>query len=235
MDINPNAPCVKLGANAEVIVAPMVRKANGGASKSSDNQDLSTSVQKLTQAQCLRVFALDEISEELGQEIAEEGPFTVQVHPDSWLEADLTHRPALRISKVIAPHAEKVTDDETRDPEDLLVGASAIFVKAVPSRHVPVGHVAISKQVQDALDAENFSIVRYLLLHCRALNWPSTPVKHQTYPNQFLNFVNQQIGRNKYSCCAASKHHTSPYLDSWISTCSTCPIKAPTQICEPRF
>ncbi|KAF9106167.1 Peroxisome biosynthesis protein pex1 [Mortierella sp. GBA35] len=159
LDINPNAPCVKLGANAEVIVAPMVRKANGGASKSSDNQDLSTNVQKLTQAQCLRVFALDEISEELAQDIAEEGPFTVQVHPDSWLEADLTHRPALRISKVIAPHAEKVTDDETRDPEDLLVGSSAIFVKAVLSQHVPIGHVAISKQVQDALDAENFSIV----------------------------------------------------------------------------
>ncbi|KAF9549645.1 Peroxisome biosynthesis protein pex1 [Mortierella hygrophila] len=177
LDINPNAPCVKLGANAEVIVAPMVRKANGGASKSSDNQDLSTSVQKLTQAQCLRVIALDEISEELGQEIAEEGPFTVQVHPDSWLEADLTHRPALRISKVIAPHAEKVTDDETRDPEDLLVGASAIFVKAVPSCHVPVGHVAISKQVQDALDAENFSIVRLAETNLHAVQLPSITLR----------------------------------------------------------
>lgn len=173
LDINPNAPCVKLGANAEVIVAPMVRTANGGASKSSDNQDLSTGVQKLTQAQCLRVLALDEISEELGQEIAEEGPFTVQVHPDSWLETDLTHRPVLRISKVIAPHAEKVTDDETRDPEDLLVGASAIFVRAVPSRHVPVGHVAISKQVQDALDAENFSIVRLAETNIHAVQLPS--------------------------------------------------------------
>ncbi|KAF9902887.1 Peroxisome biosynthesis protein pex1 [Linnemannia zychae] len=182
LDINPNAPCVKLGANAEVIVAPMVRKANGGVSKTSDNQDLTSSVQKLTQAQCLRVLALDEISEELGQEIAEEGPFTVQVHPDSWLEADLTYRPALRISKVIAPHAEKVTDDETRDPEDLLVGSSAIFVKAVPSRHVPIGHVAISKQVQDALDAENFSIVRLAETNVHSVQLPSITLRPISTP-----------------------------------------------------
>ncbi|KAF9123574.1 Peroxisome biosynthesis protein pex1 [Mortierella sp. 14UC] len=182
LDINPNAPCVKLGANAEVIVAPMVRKANGGASKTSDNQDLSSTVQKLTQAQCLRVLALDEISEELGQEIAEEGSFTVQVHPDSWFEADLTHRPALRISKVIAPHAEKVIDDETRDPEDLLVGSSAIFVRAVPSRHVPVGHVAISKQVQDALDAENFSIVRLAETNVPSVQLPSITLRPISTP-----------------------------------------------------
>ncbi|KAF9921527.1 Peroxisome biosynthesis protein pex1 [Linnemannia zychae] len=182
LDINPNAPCVKLGANAEVIVAPMVRKANGGAAKLSDNQDLSPGVQKLTQAQCLRVFALDEVSEELSQDIADEGPFTVQVHPDSWLEADLTHCPALRISKVIAPHAEKVTDDETRDPEDLSVGSLAIFVKAIPSRHVPVGHVAISKQVQDALDAENFSIVRLAETFIHSVQLPSLILRPLSTP-----------------------------------------------------
>jgi len=150
-----------LGANAEVIVAPMVRKANGGMAKPSDNQDLSTHISKISQAQCLRVLALDELSDEQRELIAEEGPFTVQVHPDSWIEADLTNRLALRLTKVIPPHAEKVADDETRDPEDLVVGTSAVYVKAVASYDVPVGHVAISKQVQDALDAENFSIVRY--------------------------------------------------------------------------
>lgn len=158
------APCVKLGANAEVIVAPMVRKANGGVSKS-DNQDLSAQVQKLTQAQCLRALALEELSDELAEKIEDVGPFVVQVHPDSWVEADLTSQPALRLSKITSPHAEKATDDETRDPEDLLVGNSPIFVRAVASYNVPLGHVAISKQVQDALDAENFSILRYVCRH----------------------------------------------------------------------
>ncbi|KAF9198235.1 Peroxisome biosynthesis protein pex1, partial [Haplosporangium sp. Z 27] len=158
LDINPTAPCLKLNANVEVIVAPMVRKANGTA-KISDNQDLSH-IQKVVQAQCLRVLALDECSDELTESIPEVGPFTVQVHPDSWIEADLTNQPALRITRVNPPHAEKVTDDETRDLEDLLIGSSAIFVRAVASYNVPIGHVAISKQVQDAIDAENFSIVR---------------------------------------------------------------------------
>ncbi|KAG0215261.1 Peroxisome biosynthesis protein pex1 [Mortierella sp. GBA30] len=165
LDINPSAPCVKLSANAEVIVAPMVRKANGGLPKASDNQDLSTHVQKLTQAQCLRVLALDEISDELNAAIPDLGPFAVQVHPDSWTEADLASKAVLRISRIIPPHAEKAADDETRDSEDLLVGLSAVFVKAVLSYNVPIGHVAISKQVQDALDAENLSIVRLSETH----------------------------------------------------------------------
>ncbi|GJJ68100.1 peroxin-1 [Entomortierella parvispora] len=160
LDINPAAPCVMLGANAEVIVAPMVRKVNGGTPKPADNQDLSTHISKISQAQCLRVLALDEISDEQRDLIEEEGPFTVQVHPDSWIEADLTNRLALRLTKVIPPHAEKATDDETRDPDDLVIGTSAVYVKAMASYDVPVGHLAISKQVQDALDAENFSIVR---------------------------------------------------------------------------
>jgi peroxin-1 len=150
-----------LGANAEVIVAPMVRKANGGVAKTSDNQDLSTHIPKITQAQCLRVLALEEISDEHWESIAEEGPFTVQVHPDSWNEVDLTNRLALRLTKLTPPHAEKAADEEIRDPEDLIVGTSAVYVKAVSSNNVPVGHVAISKQIQDALDVENFSIVRY--------------------------------------------------------------------------
>ncbi|KAF9988264.1 Peroxisome biosynthesis protein pex1 [Mortierella antarctica] len=160
LDINPNAPCVKLGANAEVIVAPMVRKVNGGRPTTLDNQDLSTHVQKLAQAQCLRVLALDEISDDLRESLPDHGPFTVQVHPDSWIEADLVSKAVLRMTKVVPPHTEKATDDETRDPEDLLVGSSAVYVKAISSHSVPIGHVAISKQVQDALDAENFSIVR---------------------------------------------------------------------------
>ncbi|KAG0370147.1 P-loop containing nucleoside triphosphate hydrolase protein [Gamsiella multidivaricata] len=176
LDTNPAAPCVKLGANAEVIVAPMVRKANSNA-KPSDNQDLSTHVQKVTQAQCLRALALDECSDELIESIPEEGPFMVLIHPDSWIEADLTSQPALRISKVIPPHAEKATDDETRDPEDLLVGSSAIYVKAISSYNVPIGHVAISKQVQDALDAENFSIVRLSEAHIHSVQIPSVTLR----------------------------------------------------------
>ncbi|KAI8598019.1 P-loop containing nucleoside triphosphate hydrolase protein [Dissophora ornata] len=172
LDINPAAQCVKLSANVEIIVAPMVRKTNG-ATKPTDNQDLSAHVQKVTQAQCLRVLALDESSDELIESIPEKGPFTVQVHPDSWIEADMTNQPALRISKVVPPHAEKVTDDETRDPDDLLVGSSAIYVKAVSSYNVPVGHVAISKQVQDALDAENFSIIRLSEAHIRPVQVPN--------------------------------------------------------------
>ncbi|KAG9320627.1 hypothetical protein KVV02_002807 [Mortierella alpina] len=160
LDINPNAPCVKLGANAEVIVAPMVRKVHGSRPTTLDNQDLSTHVQKLAQAQCLRVLALDEISDDLRESLPDHGPFTVQVHPDSWIEADLVSKAVLRMTKVVPPHAEKATDDETRDPEDLLVGSSAVYVKAISSHSVPIGHVAISKQVQYALDAENFSIVR---------------------------------------------------------------------------
>jgi len=160
VDINPNAPCVKLGANAEVIVAPMVRKVNGSHATTSDNQDLSAQVQKLAQAQCLRILALDEISDDLRESLPDHGPFTVQVHPDSWIEADLASKAVLRMTKVVPPHAEKATDDETRDPEDLLVGSLAVYVRAISSPDVPIGHVAISKQVQDALDAENFSIAR---------------------------------------------------------------------------
>ncbi|KAF9348656.1 Peroxisome biosynthesis protein pex1 [Mortierella sp. NVP85] len=156
LDMNPTAQCVKLVANAEIIVAPMVRNVNG-AVKATDSQDLSTQLQKVVQ--CLRVLALDECSDELTEGLSEQGPFTVQVHPESWIEADLSSQPALRISKVIPPHAEKAMDDEARDPEDLLVGTSAIYVKVASSHRVPLGHVAISKQVQDALDAENYSIV----------------------------------------------------------------------------
>lgn len=159
VEMNPTAQCLKLGTNVEIIVAPMVRNVNG-ATKPTDNRDLSTQLQKVIQAQCLRVLALDECSDELKASIPDQGPFTVQVHPESWIEADLTNQPALRIARVIPPHAEKSMDDEARDPEDLLVGTSAIHVKAVSSYHVPAGHVAISKQLQDALDAENFSIVR---------------------------------------------------------------------------
>jgi peroxin-1 len=159
VDMNPTAQCVKLVANAEIIVAPMVRNVNG-AVKATDIQDLSTQLQKVVQ--CLRVLALDECSDELTEGLSEQGPFTVQVHPESWIEADLSSQPALRISKVIPPHAEKAMDDEARDPEDLLVGTSAIYVKVASSHRVPLGHVAISKQVQDALDAENYSIVTYV-------------------------------------------------------------------------
>ncbi|KAG0320385.1 Peroxisome biosynthesis protein pex1 [Dissophora globulifera] len=173
LDITPTAPCVKLGANAEVIVAPMVRKTNGNV-KATDNQEVSTHVQKVMQAQCLRVLTLDECSDDLIDSIPERGPFTVQVHPDSWIDADLTNQTALRISKVVPPHAEKATDDETRDPEDLLVGSSAIYIKAVASYDVPVGHVAISKQVQDALDTENFSIVRLSEATINAVQVPTT-------------------------------------------------------------
>ncbi|KAF9415649.1 Peroxisome biosynthesis protein pex1 [Podila epigama] len=158
LDINPVAPCVKLGANAEVIVAPMVRKANG-ASKDAENQDLSYA-QKPTQAQCLRALSLEELSEELAERILDVGPFVVQVHPDSWVDSDLSSQPVLRLSKIASPHAEKATDDESSDPEDLLIGNAPIFVRAQASYHVPVGHVVISKQVEDALDAENFSILR---------------------------------------------------------------------------
>ncbi|KAF9175027.1 Peroxisome biosynthesis protein pex1 [Mortierella sp. AD010] len=181
LDINPTAQCVKLGANAEVIVAPMVRKANGGA-KLSDNQDLSSHVQKVTQAQCLRVLALDECSDDLVESIPEAGPFIVQVHPDSWIEADLTNQTALRISRVNPPHAEKVADDETRDLEDLLVGSSAIYVRAISSYNVPIGHVAISKQVQDAIDADNFSIVRLSESHINAVQIPSVVLRPISAP-----------------------------------------------------
>ncbi|KAG0055231.1 Peroxisome biosynthesis protein pex1 [Gryganskiella cystojenkinii] len=178
LDINPVAPCVMLGANAEVIVAPMVRKTNGGGmAKSTDNQDLSTHISKITQAQCLRVLALDELWDELRDSISGEGPFVVQVHPDSWIEADLTSRPTLRLTKVTPPHAEKNADDETRDPEDLVVGNSAIYVKAVASYNVPVGHVAISKQVQDALDAENYSIVRLSETHHQSVPLPNITLR----------------------------------------------------------
>lgn len=148
-------------------MAPMVRKANGGASKP-DKQDLSAQAQKLTQAQCLRALAIEELSDELAEKIEDVGPFVVQVHPDSWVEADLTSQSTLRLSKITSPHAEKATDDETRDPEDLLVGNTPIFVRAMASYNVPLGHVAISKQVQDALDAENFSILRYVYGRLRA-------------------------------------------------------------------
>ncbi|KAF9191576.1 Peroxisome biosynthesis protein pex1 [Haplosporangium sp. Z 767] len=177
LDINPTASCVKLGANAEVIVAPMVRKANGGVASQRDNQDLSTQVQKVTQMQCLRVLALDEISEELREHIAEEGPFTVQVHPESWIETDLAKQAVLRITKVIPPHAEKAIDDETKDPEDLMVGASAIFVRVASSYNVPIGHVAISKQVQDALDADNFSHVSLSETHVHPVQLPSVTLR----------------------------------------------------------
>ncbi|KAG0249408.1 Peroxisome biosynthesis protein pex1 [Mortierella polycephala] len=177
LDMNPTAPCVKLGANAEVIVAPMVRKANGGAASQMDNQDLSTQVQKVTQTQCLRVLALDEISEEFREHIAEEGPFTVQVHPESWIETDLAKKAVLRITKVIPPHAEKAIDDETKDPEDLMVGASAIFVRVASSYSVPIGHVAISKQVQDALDADNFSHVSLSETHVHPVQLPSVTLR----------------------------------------------------------
>ncbi|CAO3566368.1 unnamed protein product [Mortierella alpina] len=173
LDINPNAPCVKLGANAEVIVAPMVRKVNGSHATTSDNQDLSAHVQKLAQAQCLRILALDEISDDLRESLPDHGPFTVQVHPDSWIEADLASKAVLRMTKVVPPHAEKATDDETRDPEDLLVGSSAVYVRAISSPDVPIGHVAISKQVQDALDAENFSIARLSETQATPVQLPS--------------------------------------------------------------
>ncbi|KAG0026134.1 Peroxisome biosynthesis protein pex1 [Podila clonocystis] len=176
LDINPVAPCVKLGANAEVIVAPMVRKANGGVSKS-DNQDLSPQAQKLTQAQCLRALTIEELSDELAEKIEDVGPFVIQVHPDSWVEADLTSQSALRLSKITSPHAEKATDDEVRDPEDLLVGNTPIFVRAVASYNVPLGHVAISKQVQDALDAENFSILRLSESHASSAQLPSITLR----------------------------------------------------------
>ncbi|KAF9585912.1 Peroxisome biosynthesis protein pex1 [Lunasporangiospora selenospora] len=182
LDINPTAPCVKLGANAEVIVAPMVRKANGGHTKPTDNQDLSAHAQRITQAQCLRVLALDEISEDLRASIPESGPFAVLVHPDSWIEADLTSQDVLKITKVVAPHAEKAADDETRDPEDLVVGLSPIFVRAVPSSRVPLGHVAISKMVQDSLDIENFSIVRVSETHTRASPLPSLTLRPISTP-----------------------------------------------------
>ncbi|KAF9211041.1 Peroxisome biosynthesis protein pex1 [Podila verticillata] len=176
LDINPVAPCVKLGANAEVIVAPMVRKANGGASKS-DNRDLSAQAQKLTQAQCLRALVIEELSDEPAEKIEDVGPFVVQVHPDSWVEADLTSQSALRLSKITSPHAEKATDDETRDPEDLLVGNTPIFVRAMASYNVPLGHVAISKQVQDALDAESFSILRLSETHTPSAQLPSITLR----------------------------------------------------------
>ncbi|KAF9433755.1 Peroxisome biosynthesis protein pex1 [Entomortierella beljakovae] len=180
-DISPVAPCVKLGANAEVIVAPMVRKANVPA-RQPENQDLSSHIQKVVQAQCLRVLALDECSEELSESIPDAGPFTVQVHPDSWLEGDLTKLPSLRISRVNPPHAEKASDDETRDPEDLLVGSSSIFVRAVASYNVPIGHVAISKQVQDAIDAENYSIVRLAESHIGAVQVQSITLRPISAP-----------------------------------------------------
>ncbi|KAF9116910.1 Peroxisome biosynthesis protein pex1 [Mortierella sp. AM989] len=176
IDINPSAPCVKIGADTEVIVAPMVRKSNGAANPS-DNQDLSSHVQKVAQAQCLRVLALDECSDDLIGNISDVGPFTVQVHPDSWIEADLTSQPALRISRVNLPHTEKATDDENRDPEDLLVGSSAIYVRAVSSQNIPIGHIAISKQVQDAIDVENFSIVRLSESRINAVQIPSITLR----------------------------------------------------------
>ncbi|ORZ24946.1 P-loop containing nucleoside triphosphate hydrolase protein [Lobosporangium transversale] len=189
LDINPAAKCVKLGANAEVIVAPMVRKANG-LSKLSENQDLSAQVQKVTQAQCLRVLALSEVPEELvrnitgssgasgtGQGQGQGAAFHVYIHPESWIDADLTNQPALRISKVVSPHAEKASDDENRDPEDLLVGSSAIFARVISSKSVPIGHVAISKQVQDALDAENFAIVKLSEPHIQSVQISSITLR----------------------------------------------------------
>ncbi|KAG0325736.1 Peroxisome biosynthesis protein pex1, partial [Podila humilis] len=176
LDINPAAPCVKLGANAEVIVAPMVRKANGGMPKA-DKQDLSAQTQKLTQAQCLRTLAINELSDELAAKIEDDGPFVVQVHPESWTETDLTSQPVLRISKIASPHAEKATDDETRDPEDLLVGSAPILVRAVASYSIPLGHVAISKQVQDALDAENYSILNLSETHGSSVQLPSLTLR----------------------------------------------------------
>ncbi|KAK3807287.1 MAG: peroxisome biogenesis factor 1, N-terminal-domain-containing protein [Benniella sp.] len=98
IDMNPTAQCVKLVANAEIIVAPIVRNVNG-AVKTTDSQDLSTQLQKVVQ--CLRVLALDECSDELTEGLSEQGPFTVQVHPESWIEADLSSQPALWIPKAI--------------------------------------------------------------------------------------------------------------------------------------
>ncbi|KAG0255522.1 Peroxisome biosynthesis protein pex1 [Actinomortierella ambigua] len=186
LDINPVAPCVKLGANAEIIVAPMVRNANAGA-KTSESQELND-LPKLTQAQCLRVLKLEDYAAALGLETgtgSTTAPFTALVNPESWTEKDLSRSKVLKISLVAPPHAEKGIDEETRDVEDAILGFNGVFAHVISSGLVPKGHVAVSKQVQAALDLANFSLVRLSesratsaplpALSLRPINTPGSP------------------------------------------------------------
>ncbi|KAF9974090.1 Peroxisome biosynthesis protein pex1 [Actinomortierella ambigua] len=230
LDINPAAPCVKLGANAEIIVAPMVRNANAGA-KAAESQELND-LPKITRVQCLRVLRLDDYAGALSLDTDEKSttaPFTVLVNPESWTETDLSRSKVLKVSLVAPPHAEKGIEEETRDPEDVILGFNGVFAHVISSRLIPKGHVAVSKQVYSALDLANFSIVRLSesravsaplpTLSLRPINAPGSASSSTPAPLK-LQAHSNAISSEK----AAKVNKFNKALQSWINSLGSDPV-----------
>ncbi|KAG0223855.1 Peroxisome biosynthesis protein pex1 [Actinomortierella wolfii] len=230
LDINPAAPCVKLGANAEIIVAPMVRNTNVGA-KANESQELND-LPKITQAQCLRVLNLEDYAATLGLETdtsSTTAPYTALVNPESWAESDLSRSKVVKVSLVAPPHEEKGVEEETRDPEDAILGFNGVFVHVISSGLVPKGHVAVSKQVYAALDLANFSIVRLSesrvasvplqALSLRPINTPGSSSSSTPVPLK-LQAHSNHLNSEK----AVKQAKLNKLFQSWINSLGADPV-----------